>query len=66
MGDRMAILDTPDGMLPQEVLEWRMNLAGFVSKMAALYWPWIEVMDDLPRYPGSSRGDQPLRHGPRR
>ena len=51
MGDRMAILDTPDGMLPQEVLEWRMNTAGYDSKMAALYWPWIEVMDPLTRRP---------------
>ena len=51
MGDRMAILDTPDGMMPQEVLEWRMNIAGYDSKMAALYWPWIEVMDPLTRRP---------------
>ena len=28
--------------------------------------PWFEVADDLPRYPGSNRGGQPLRHGPRR
>jgi hypothetical protein len=47
MGDRMVILDTPDGMIAQEVLEWRMNTAGYDSKMAALYWPWIEVMDPL-------------------
>jgi phage tail sheath protein FI len=51
MGDRMAILDTPDGLLPQDVLEWRMNTAGYDSKMAALYWPWIEVMDPLTRRP---------------
>jgi uncharacterized protein len=47
MGDRMAILDTPDGLIAQDVLEWRMNTAGYDSKMAALYWPWIEVMDPL-------------------
>ncbi len=51
MGDRMAILDTPDGLIPQEVLEWRMDTAGYDSKMAALYWPWIEVMDPLTRRP---------------
>ena len=51
MGDRMAILDTPDGMIAQEVLEWRMNTAGYDSKMAALYWPWIEVMDPITRRP---------------
>src|SRR4051794_10404041 len=27
-GDRMAILDAPPGLLPQEALEWRMNTAG--------------------------------------
>jgi phage tail sheath protein FI len=47
MGDRMAILDTPDGLIAQDVLEWRMTTAGYDSKMAALYWPWIEVMDPL-------------------
>jgi phage tail sheath protein FI len=47
MGDRMAILDTPDALIAQDVLEWRMNTAGYDSKMAALYWPWIEVMDPL-------------------
>jgi uncharacterized protein len=50
-GDRMAILDAPDGLLPQEILEWRMNTAGYDSKMAALYYPWIEVMDPLTRRP---------------
>jgi phage tail sheath protein FI len=51
MGDRMAILDAPDGLLPQEILEWRMNTAGYDSKMATLYYPWIEVMDPLTRRP---------------
>jgi uncharacterized protein len=51
MGDRMAILDVPDGLIPQEVLEWRLNTAGYDSKMAALYYPWIEVMDPLTRRP---------------
>src|SRR5207342_2458188 len=50
-GDRMAILDAPADLLPQEVLEWRMNTAGYDSKMAALYYPWIEVMDPLTNRP---------------
>src|SRR5215203_3792432 len=50
-GDRMAILDAPPDLLPQEVLEWRMNTAGYDSKMAALYYPWIEVMDPLSNQP---------------
>ena len=51
MGDRMAILDAPPDLLPQEVLEWRMNTAGYDSKMGALYYPWIEVMDPLTNRP---------------
>src|SRR5262249_37783005 len=50
-GSRMAILDAPEGLLPQEVLEWRMNTAGYDSKLAALYYPWIEVMDPITRRP---------------
>jgi phage tail sheath protein FI len=49
--DRMAILDAPPNLLPQEVLEWRMNTAGYDSKFATLYYPWIEVMDPLTNQP---------------
>src|SRR3954471_14409563 len=49
--DRMAILDCPPDMLPQEILEWRMNTAGYDSKFAALYYPWIEVMNPLTNQP---------------
>ena len=51
MGDRMAILDSPPDLLPQEILEWRMNTAGYDSKMSALYYPWIETMDPLTNRP---------------
>jgi phage tail sheath protein FI len=50
-GDRMAILDCPPNMIPQEIYDWRMNQAGYDSKMAAFYYPWIEVMDPLTRRP---------------
>jgi phage tail sheath protein FI len=50
-GDRMAILDAPNGMIPQDVLEWRMDKAGYDSKFAALYWPWIEVLNPLNNQP---------------
>lgn len=50
-GDRMAILDPPPDLLPQDVLEWRMDTAGYDSKYAALYYPWIEVMDPLTNQP---------------
>ena len=47
MGDRVAILDPPPGMNAQQVGEWRMNKAGYDSKYATLYWPWIKVFDPL-------------------
>ena len=50
-GDRMAILDAPNGLLPQDVLDWRLNDAGYDSKFATLYWPWIEVMNPLDNRP---------------
>jgi phage tail sheath protein FI len=45
MGDRIAILDPPPGMNAQEVKEWRVEKTGYDSKYAALYWPYIQVLD---------------------
>jgi phage tail sheath protein FI len=45
MGDRMAVLDPPPGLSPQQVREWRMDKAGYDSKYAALYYPWLKVFD---------------------
>jgi uncharacterized protein len=45
MGDRVAILDAPPDLTPQEVKKWRMEVTGFDSSYAALYYPWIKVMD---------------------
>ncbi|GAA1942565.1 phage tail sheath family protein [Kitasatospora viridis] len=45
MADRVAILDPPPGLGAQQVQEWRTDFAGYDSKYAALYWPWIKVMD---------------------
>jgi uncharacterized protein len=47
MGDRVAIIDTPPGMNAQQVREWRQDRARYDSKYAALYWPWIKVLDPL-------------------
>ena len=44
-GDRMAILDPPPGLNGQEIKDWRMNVAGYDSKFATLYWPWIKTLD---------------------
>jgi phage tail sheath protein FI len=45
LGDRVAILDTPPDLTPQEVKKWRMDVTGFDSSYAAMYYPWIKVMD---------------------
>jgi uncharacterized protein len=47
MRDRVAILDAPPGTSPQSMREWRLNIAGYDSKYAALYYPWIRVADPL-------------------
>jgi phage tail sheath protein FI len=51
LGDRIAILDPPPGLIPQEIEEWRKDKAGYDSKMATMYWPWIETTDPLTRKP---------------
>jgi phage tail sheath protein FI len=45
MGDRVAILDAPPGLNAQQIREWRVDKAGYDSKYATLYWPWIKVFD---------------------
>ena len=47
MGDRVAILDPPPGLNAQQIKEWRVDKAGYDSKYATLYWPWIKVFDPL-------------------
>jgi phage tail sheath protein FI len=45
--DRMAILDSPPGLNPQQVKDWQAANANFDSAFAALYYPWIEVADPV-------------------
>ncbi len=45
MGDRVAILDPPPSLNSQQIREWRVDKAGYDSKYATLYWPWIKVFD---------------------
>jgi Bacteriophage tail sheath protein len=47
MGDRVAILDAPPGLNAQQVGEWRVDKAGYDSKYATLYWPWIKIFDPV-------------------
>ena len=48
MGDRVAILDPLPNMSAQQVLDWRQTGAGYDSKYAALYYPWIQVANQNP------------------
>lgn len=43
MADRMAILDTPPGLTPQQAIKWRQQDTNFDSKFSALYYPWVTV-----------------------
>jgi uncharacterized protein len=47
MADRVAILDPPPNHNAQQIREWRRDKAGYDSKYATLYWPWIKVFDPL-------------------
>jgi uncharacterized protein len=51
MKDRMAILDTPKGLTPQQVREWVKEKARFSSAYAALYYPWVAFYDPQLRQP---------------
>lgn len=42
-GNRMALLDSPPGMTPQQIKDWRSDVAMYDSPYAALYYPWIKV-----------------------
>ena len=46
-GNRMAILDAPPGMGPQQVKEWRSEVAMYDSAFAAMYYPWIKVENPI-------------------
>jgi phage tail sheath protein FI len=45
MGDRMAVLDPPPGLNARDIRKWRMETAGYDSRYAALYYPWVKVFD---------------------
>ncbi|MFJ8660013.1 phage tail sheath family protein [Streptomyces sp. NPDC093795] len=45
MGDRMAILDPPPSLNARDIRKWRQEIAGYDSRYAALYYPWIKAFD---------------------
>ncbi|MEZ4868515.1 MAG: phage tail sheath subtilisin-like domain-containing protein [Caldilineaceae bacterium] len=45
---RFAILDAPYNQRdPENILNWRNNIAGFDSMHGALYYPWVKIMDPV-------------------
>jgi phage tail sheath protein FI len=53
MKDRVALLDPLPDLNAQAVKDWRMKEAGYDSKYAVLYYPWIQVADPTPGATGS-------------
>ncbi|APU22245.1 phage tail sheath family protein [Actinoalloteichus sp. GBA129-24] len=47
MGDRVAVLDAPPDLTAQQVRTWRQDEAGYDSRHATLYHPWIRVFDPV-------------------
>jgi len=45
MGDRVAVLDPPPDLNAQQIRAWRQDEAGYDSRYATLYYPWIRVFD---------------------
>ena len=45
MGDRMAVLDPPPSLNARDIRKWRQEVAGYDSRYAALYYPWIKAFD---------------------
>jgi phage tail sheath protein FI len=45
--NRMAILDAPPGLDPQQMRDWRTDTAGYDSMFAAMYYPWIKVANPV-------------------
>ncbi|MGP4052311.1 phage tail sheath subtilisin-like domain-containing protein [Streptomyces sp. 2A115] len=45
MGDRVAIIDPPPDMNARQIRVWRQETAGYDSKYAALYYPWLKSFD---------------------
>lgn len=50
--NRIAVLDSPPGMSPQQMKEWRSDVAMYDSAFATMYYPWIRVEN-----PAATNGD---------
>ena len=52
--NRLAVLDAPPGMNPQQIKEWRSDIAMYDSAFAAFYYPWIKVDNPLTSGPADA------------
>ena len=50
----VTVLDPPPDLSPQQVRAWRQEEAGYDSRYATLYYPWIRVFDPLTGRPRST------------
>ena len=48
MGDRVAIIDPLPELNAQQAFDWRQTEAGYDSKYAAMYYPWVQVANPTP------------------
>ncbi len=62
MKDRVAIIDPLPDMNAQDVKDWRMKEAGYDSKYAVLYYPWLQVANPNPGTGGTSMFIPPSGH----
>jgi hypothetical protein len=44
-GDRLAVLDPPPGLTPQEMRDWRVDVVGADTPHAVIYYPWLRIAD---------------------
>lgn len=51
MASRVAIIDPPPGLNAQGVFNWRQQVLKADTSYAALYYPWIKVIDPATRQP---------------
>ncbi|WP_369215502.1 phage tail sheath subtilisin-like domain-containing protein [Streptomyces flavofungini] len=45
MSDRVAVIDPPPNLNARQIRVWRQETAGYDSKYAALYYPWLKSFD---------------------
>lgn len=43
-GDRLAVLDPPPGLRPEQMRDWRVDVLGADTPHAVLYYPWVRAV----------------------